>query len=240
MVFTEQMTVGEIAAANPSAASVFEKYQIDYCCGGQKSLAAACEEMRLSPAIVLEEVEQAAPESEATDWTTASLAELADHIVARHHSYLRTELPALSGRLAKVATVHGARYGETLGPLRDTFEGLHDELISHMFKEEVVLFPWIKRMEEGARSGAGLPHGHCGSIRKPIGVMEHDHDNAGAALAEMRRLTDGYTPPPDGCTTFRALYEGLRALEEDLHRHIHLENNFLFVLASRLEERLLR
>jgi regulator of cell morphogenesis and NO signaling len=238
MILTSERTVGQIAAENPAAARIFEKYGIDYCCGGGKSLAAACEGKEVSPDEVLAEVEQAAPAVDDRDWANAPLTELAEYIVAKHHAFLRAELPALDNRLAKVIEAHGANHGNSLRPLRDTFQAMQSELMSHMLKEEMILFPLIKRMEEAETAGGGLPGAHCGSVNNPIRVMEHEHDSAAAALREMRRVTAGYTLPPDACATYRALFEGLKALEADLHRHIHLENNILFPRASRLEERL--
>ena len=239
MPIAVEKTVGEIAAEHPASVRVFEKLQIDYCCGGGRPLAEACRERGLSADQVVAEVEKAeAPAEAPRDWTAVPLAALVDHILARHHTYLRAELPALAARLLKVLDAHGQNHGDSLVPLRETFEGLQNELASHMMKEEMILFPLIQRLEAADKQGGGLPPAHCGSIRNPITVMEYEHDSAGAALREMRRLTGGYTPPPDACPTYRALLQGLRELETDLHLHIHLENNILFPRAAELESRL--
>lgn len=235
MVSTTDKTVGEIATANPSAARVFEKHGIDYCCGGGRPFDLARREKGLSAEQILAEVEQAKPTGDARDWATAPLPELADHIVNTHHTYLRAALPALDQRLAKVIAAHGPNHGDSLLPLRQTLQGLVEELTAHMMKEEMILFPLIKRIEAAQKAGAGLPGAHCGSVNNPIRVMEYEHDSAANALREMRRVTGDYALPADACNTYRALFEGLQELETDLHLHIHLENNILFPRASELE-----
>jgi regulator of cell morphogenesis and NO signaling len=238
VTLTSERTVGDIASESPAAARIFEKYRIDYCCGGDKSLATACEGKGVSPDEVLAELEHATRSAEDRDWTTAPLAELADYIIAKHHVFLRNELPALGNRIAKVIDAHGAHHSDSLIPLRQTYQALRSELEAHMLKEENILFPMIKSMEQAEMVGAGFSGGHCGSVNNPIRVMQHEHDNAGEALREMRRITCDYTLPADACVTYGALFQGLEALEADLHAHIHLENNILFPRASGLEQRL--
>jgi len=238
VISTNERTVGHIASENPAAARIFEKYRIDYCCGGDKLLAAACEGKDVSPDEVLAELEQATRSPEDRDWTTAPLAELAEYIIAKHHVFLRAELPALDNRFAKVLDAHGAHHSDTLVPLRETFQALRFELTAHMLKEENILFPMIKSLEQAEMAGTGFGNAHCGSVNNPIRVMQFEHDNAGEALREMRRIASDYTLPADACVTYGALFQGLEALEADLHVHIHLENNNLFPRASRLEQRL--
>ncbi len=229
MTLTTERTLGEIAAGNPGAVRVFEKHQLDYCCGGDRPIEQACREKGLSVKQLLREVEQAAATEPPQDWTGRSLAELIDHIVSTHHAYLKAELPALEARIAKVLEAHGAAHSSSLVPLGHTFADMKAELSAHMMKEEMILFPLIKQMEAGT---------HYGSVSAPIRVMEYEHDSAATALREMRRLTSDYSLPPDACHTYRALFGGLRALEIDLHLHIHLENNILFPRAAELEEKL--
>lgn len=238
MVLTKERTVGEIAAGRPSAVRVFERYQIDYCCGGRRSVEQACQEKGVSAEQVLADVENTSSVETATDWTSAPLADLIDYILRKHHAYLRAELPALEYRLAKVLEAHGANHGSSLVPLEHTLQDLKAELGAHMMKEEVILFPLIKQMEAAEKTGAPFRGSHCGSVNNPIRVMEHEHDDAATALREIRRVTSGYTPPPEACNTYRALLQGLQGLEADLHAHIHLENNILFRRASSLESRL--
>jgi regulator of cell morphogenesis and NO signaling len=210
------LTVGELAARSPGAARVFEDYGIDFCCGGARPFEEACRERNLNPAAVMRRIESESADESAhpVNWELAPLNDLIGHILARHHTYLREELPRLAARMAAVRRAHAERDGAMLEALGDVFTHLKDELEMHMRKEEVILFPSILRSE--------------GWIGQPISVMEQEHASAGKALAEMRRLTGGYRPPEHACAAYRALYAGLDALEKDLHMHIHLENNILF------------
>jgi regulator of cell morphogenesis and NO signaling len=224
-----RQTVGEIAAEAPAAVRVFEKYSIDYCCGGKRPLDEVCRERGISPEAVLAEVEQAAARSEPErDWSRASLSELIRHIVSTHHEYLKAELPVLYARLARVIEAHDAKHGEMLRNLREVFAGLRDEITAHLRKEEIILFPAIEELERARAERRAPAPTPFGSIENPIRMMIFEHDNAGEALSRMRALTGGYTLPQEACATFTALYAGLRELEADLHRHIHLENNILF------------
>jgi regulator of cell morphogenesis and NO signaling len=217
-------------AANPSSARLFEKYGIDYCCGGNRLLAEVCSQKGLSVDELSRQLSAADAPAPERDWRGAPLAELIGHIVARHHGYLRTELPDIERKIDKVLEAHGERHGDSLSALRQVFRGLKTELLEHMMKEEHILFPMIQRME--ATSSLAMP---AGAIHYPIRVMEHEHATAGQALAEMRSLTNGFTPPDDACNTFRVLYRQMEELESDLHTHIHLENNILFPRAAELE-----
>jgi regulator of cell morphogenesis and NO signaling len=230
MTVTATETVGEIVAANPSSARLFEKYGIDYCCGGNRPLAEACSEKGLSVEEFSRELTAADAPATERDWRGAPLAELIDHIVGKHHNYLRNEMPEISNKIDKVLAAHGERHGDTLTALCGVFRGLKAELSDHMMKEERILFPMIRNMEVTAR--LTMP---AGAIQHPIRVMEHEHASAGQALAEMRRLTKDFSPPDAACNTFRVLYRQIEELESDLHIHIHLENNILFPRAAELE-----
>lgn len=228
MTIHEQQTVGELAAQSLAATRVLEDHYIDFCCGGAKPFSEACREKNLDPQTVMREIETATraaqPGIDEENWNVAPLGRLIQHILDRHHAYLRAELPRLASWLAAVRRAHGARDGAMLAALDEVFTALKSELEQHMHKEEFVLFPAIQRSE--------------GWIRQPISVMEHEHDTAGRALTELRRLTGGeYRPPEHACATYRALYAGLEALEKDLHYHIHLENNILFPRAMAETER---
>jgi regulator of cell morphogenesis and NO signaling len=224
--FQAQDTVGSIVARKPALSRVFEQARIDYCCGGGKTLDQACREKDLDPDAVLARLEESAAGSEGeplVDAAALGLAELADHIVETHHAYLRSELPRLDRMTEKVADVHGEKESR-LRLVRETFVALFSELSSHMMKEEQVLFPMVRQLE----SSEGVPAFHCGSLANPIRQMEAEHDRAGAALARLRELTDGYTSPDWACNTYRAMIDGLSHLEQDTHQHIHKENNVLF------------
>ncbi len=229
--------LGAIAAGNPQAVRVFEKHQIDFCCGGDRPVEQVCRAKGISTEELLAEIEAAAPANDERDWQAASLTELADHIVARHHAYLRTELPELARMIENVIAAHSLKYADSLLPLRKTFAGLQAELTTHMMKEEMVLFPLVKQMEAAAGAGTALPPAPGGSVSNPVRMMEAEHDSAAGALREMRRLTSGYAVPPDGCITYRVLFQRLQILEADLHVHIHLENNVLFPRAAALERK---
>lgn len=210
-------TVGEIAARLPNSVRVFEKYKIDFCCGGKLPLEDVCAKRGLDPSAVLAEIELE-PAADTTDWQAADLGALIDHILTTHHAYMKTELPRLAAMLAKVKAAHGERHGDLLGPLSAIYAAMKEELDGHLMKEEMILFPLIR----------GTQAAHCGAISNPIRVMLMEHDSAGDALVRMRALTGNYAAPADACNTFRALYFGLAEMEADLHRHIHLENNILF------------
>ena len=224
--------VGQVVAQNPGHAVVFERHGIDYCCGGGQALGDACAARGIASEAVLEELaaQDAQPAADATDWTRAPLGELADHIVATHHAYLNRVLPRLVDLAAKTARAHGERHPEMV-EVQQQVEGLQAELEAHAAKEEMILFPLCKRLDE---TGA-LPQFHCGSVANPIRVMEMEHDSAGSALARIRVLTNNLTAPEDACNTYRALLHGLAELELDLHAHIHKENNILFPRAIERE-----
>jgi regulator of cell morphogenesis and NO signaling len=219
-MITPEKTVGELVVEQPSLSRVFEALGIDYCCGGKKPLEIACAEQ----GIALEDVQdrlQKASEGYARDAdinpAELTFEELIDLIETTHHVYLKRELPRLEMLIGKVVNAHGDK-DPRFHELAHVFAELQAELMPHMMKEERILFPLIRRRNEpGAPSASG-----------PISVMEAEHDSAGDALASMRRLTDGYQAPEWACNTLRALMDGLQELEQDLHAHIHKENNILF------------
>jgi regulator of cell morphogenesis and NO signaling len=237
MLNTATETIADMVRDQPLRANVFERHQIDYCCNGKRSLEEVCAERGLDPEQLRAEL-GAAPQADAGEsFATTSLADLADHIVKRHHAYLRTNLPSIAHKAQRVVAVHGDNH-KFLGKLEQVFQGLADELTQHMMKEEMVLFPLIGRMEQAEQAGQAPPAAPGGSVRNPIRMMEHEHDDAGRALATIRELTSNFQPPAGACNTFCALYAQLEDLERDLHTHIHLENNILFPRAAELEQRL--
>lgn len=229
-------TVREIALEQPTSIRVFERLGIDYCCGGRMPLTEACNARNLDANEVAAAVAAAAttPEPAGIDWTKASLTALIDHIVATHHQYVLNELPRLGRFAEKLAAKHGERQPH-LPALRIVITQLSEELIHHLGKEEHVLFPYIIRLEESQASGGAQPH-HCfGSVTNPIAMMTREHDDAGAALAQIQQLTQNFTPPSDACPTYIGFYVALKEFQHDLHQHIHLENNILFPRAIELE-----
>jgi len=229
-------TVRDFALEYPAATRVFEKLGIDYCCGGNLSLEQACRTAHLPVDEVLRSIEAATAAIAGTeqDWATAPLGELIAHIQSTHHAYTREEIEALPQLLEKVFVVHGATHPE-LARIRDTFAGLAAELRMHMMKEEMVLFPYVVRMEESAARQTPLMPPPFGTVSNPVAMMVHEHDSAGEALRDIRAASNGFAPPEGACTSFRSLYQRLAAFEADLHQHIHLENNILFPRAIALE-----
>ncbi len=228
-------TVGDIVVRRPGLSRAFERAGIDYCCGGRKTLDEACREKGLNPQAFMTELERAvapAGEEQTVDAAAMSLSELADHLEQTHHVYLHSELPRLEAMTEKVASVHGDKDARLL-EVSQVFRGLADELSSHLMKEEQILFPMVRQLE----ASQNAPLFHCGSVGNPIRVMGIEHDDAGAALAKLRELTDGYTSPEWACGTYRGMLDGLAQLEWDLHQHIHKENNVLFPRAIEMEAR---
>ncbi len=230
---TPETSVGELVAQRPALSRLFERLGIDYCCGGKQPLALACRDRGLDAATVFAMLEaavaSAAPADE-VDAASMSLTELADHIEETHHAYLKHELPRLRHLAFRVANAHGQRLPWT-NQLAQVVEGFVRELQSHMMKEEQILFPMVRQIDAAEKA----PEFHCGSLANPIRVMEAEHQEAGDALATMRTLSSGFTPPPDACNTFRALLDGLKQLEADMHQHVHKENNVLFPRALERE-----
>jgi regulator of cell morphogenesis and NO signaling len=228
---TPDMTVAAIATAAPATIHVFQEHEIDFCCGGKIPLSEACRRRGLDVLAILSALRSAVTPVTEQSWSEASLTALVRHIQGRYHEPLRAELPRLSAMLEKVVSRHGEHLPERLLPLQETFRILQRELLAHMEKEDRVLFPAIVALEPGdAASGPRA----AAWIQSPIAAMEAEHDEAGAALAFIRRVTDGFDPPDWACPTFRGLYYGLMQLEADMHLHVHLENNVLFPRAARL------
>lgn len=232
-------TVRELALENPQATRIFERLGIDYCCGGNKSLEEACTAARLSPNEVLQSLKAAEQGANGNgkdrNWQTEALGDLVDHINNTHHKYTREEIARLGPLFDKVCSVHGNNHPELL-EMRTSFRGLAGELTMHMMKEEMVLFPYIVRMEEAVIQKEPVLPPPFGSVQNPVAMMIHEHDSAGEALHAMRQASAGYTAPPDACISFQTLYRALTEFEADLHQHIHLENNILFPRAIELEQ----
>lgn len=229
-------TLGQIAAKDLRKAAVFKKYGLDFCCGGKKTVKEACFDKGLDVTRIEHELQQVDKDVSArplpyNDW---SLDFLADYIVNTHHSYIKKSLPDIRSCAAKVAQVHGSVHPELL-PIHQLVESLSIELLAHLEKEETILFPFIKKLASVA-SGQALAYSPFGLIENPITVMEAEHETAGTILEEIRSLTNNYTLPEDACASYSLLYRLLNEFENDLHLHVHLENNILFPKAVAIEK----
>ncbi len=227
-------TLAALVDAHPSLARELEQRGLDYCCGGRRSLAESCAEAGLDPKRTADELLAAITSVEPAPWTSFGAVELIDHLVATHHAYLWAEMPRLSALAEKVDGVHAARHPE-LADIRRCWEEIRADMEPHLMKEERVLFPMARELAASHAAAGGTPSFHCGTLRNPISVMLSEHDRMGELLALMRRLTDTYRAPADGCASYTALFDGLMQFEMDTHLHVHKENNVLFPLIVRLE-----
>lgn len=224
-----ETTVAQLVTTQPGRAKIFEQLGIDYCCGGDRSLAEACRSHDLDPDTVVRMLDATAHTgpSDDTDWTSASLGELIDHITSTHHEYLRRELPRLEPLLMRVTEAHGEEV-PWLDPVLEIFQTLKVDLETHMMSEEERVFPSIRALESDSDPT------ESSLDRQGIEKMIDEHDDTGTALDRLRELTNGFTPPENACPKFQAAMDGLQKLETDLHQHVHKENNILFPRARSL------
>lgn len=234
----EGESVGQIAAKDLRKAEVFKKYGIDFCCGGKKSLKQVCEEKGLELATVEAELDNARETQPAAEnYDRWNIDFLADYIYNKHHQFYYDEEPVIMDLLAKVINRHGQHFPE-LYRVGSLFENLTQELNSHFVKEEKIVFPFVKGLVQAKQTGRVEELQKQFSLLQPIQMMESEHEDAGEVLEELNKITNNYTPPSGACNSFQFLYKKLKALEEDLHQHIHLENNILFPKALALEKEL--
>lgn len=226
----QELTVGQMVARYPRTARVFETRGIDYCCGGKRSLAEACERKGLDPASIradLAEALRAEPPAGETDWDRVPIADLIDHIESSHHGFIRAERPRLTALARKVARVHGERHPE-LEELASAVDRVFQDLDPHLAKEEQDFFPAFRTW---ARSAPGTaPEA---SLLEAAERLEQEHADIGKLLGSIQELTSGFQPPQDACNSYLALFHGLEQLDADLHEHIHEENNILHVRIAR-------
>ena len=223
-----QLTLAQIVNNDFRASAVFEKYHLDFCCKGKRTLEQACAEQQLSVSEVASDIENSYAENKpAPDFNKMTLTGLYDYIVQTHHTYVKKELPQIHAYLQKVASKHGEKHQE-LSKIFELFTALKEEMESHMQKEELILFPRIKELEKLVNLENANLQININYLQSPITVMEQEHDHAGSLLKEIRLLSNDYNPPIDACTTYRLSFAVLEAFELDLHQHVHLENNILF------------
>ena len=231
MIELMNQTLSQIVTENYQAAQVFEKYGLDFCCKGKRSLTEACKEKSLPVENVVKDLSDALTSADnKREFKEMSLTELTEYIVRVHHNYVKQNMPPILMYILKVATKHGARF-PFMHEVYDLFLELEEEMTQHMAKEEKILFPRIKLLELNAAQ-ENTP----GYISAPVEVMETEHDHAGTIMEKIRVLTGNYLAPDDACTTFRLALASLQAFESDLHHHVHLENNILFPKAIALHQ----
>ncbi|MFZ4591574.1 MAG: iron-sulfur cluster repair di-iron protein [Ignavibacteria bacterium] len=239
MNFTTQNTLAEIVKSDFRTARVFENHNLDFCCKGNRALAEACIEQKLDANEILSEVTSVCTEKnsekDSASWKTE---ELVNHILNTHHVYVKRMLPVILAHSQKVSEVHGKNHAE-VKEIAEIFERIHNELSSHLMKEERMLFPIILQLSEMEKNNSKMEVSPFGSIQNPIDVMEREHVEAGEGFYKIRELSNNYNPPEDACTTYKILYQELNEFEQDLHTHIHLENNILFPKAVELEKKLM-
>jgi regulator of cell morphogenesis and NO signaling len=223
------LTLAQIVNNNHHAASIFEKYHLDFCCKGRRSLEQACSEQQLQVSQVVEDLETifAKDNNVSLDFDKMDLAQLCDYIVQTHHAYVKNEMPQIYAYLHKVASKHGDRHPE-LYKIFEIFAAVKEEMEGHMKKEELILFPRIKELQKLSNNDNANFQLSITYLQSPITVMEQEHDHAGNMMNDIRILTANYVPPQDACTTYRLSFASLQAFEIDLHQHVHLENNILF------------
>ncbi|WP_426485823.1 iron-sulfur cluster repair di-iron protein [Flavobacterium sp. 2] len=230
-------TIGSFVAEDFRTAAVFSKYKIDFCCKGNRTVTEVCEKQNIDADILLENVLQVAQSENngSIDFNSWPLDLLADYIEKTHHRYVEEKTNVLLPFLDKLCNVHGANHPE-LFRINELFIGCAGELAQHMKKEELVLFPFVKRMVKTKESDGILSQPTFGTVSNPIAMMMNEHDNEGERFRAIAELTNNYTPPADACTTYRVTFAMLKEFEADLHKHIHLENNILFPKAVVLEK----
>jgi len=228
-------TVGDFVAEDYRTAKVFEKHGIDFCCGGKVPLADACRERGIDPAAILREIGEAksTPVARGENFAAWGLPFLSDYIVNTHHGYLRENTEQIAIYARKIAEVHGARHPEAV-EIAAIFDKVAADMTVHLREEEEVLFPIIKRIDAARKEGTAPGTEDLETLKASLGKLNHEHDEIGDAVHEIRRLANGYTVPGDVCTTFALTYRMLKEFEDDLHKHVHLENNILFPKAGEL------
>lgn len=232
---TGSETIGAVVAKNYRAADVFEKYGIDFCCGGNVPVAQACKDRGIDPEALRRELERATAEplTSSVNFDAWELPTLADYIVDTHHVYLKQNTAAIIAYTEKVAQVHGAHHPEVI-EIASIFGRLAADITLHAAKEEDLLFPAIHRLVALKDAGGNPETGDVERLRAVLAELLHEHDEVGAAIHEIRRLARDYQVPADACNTFTVTYQKLKEYEDDLHKHVHLENNILFPKATKL------
>lgn len=234
----EKQTIGEYVAKDFRTAAVFSKYGIDFCCKGNRTIEEACSKKGLDFKVIETKINQLLEikSENYIDFKSWPSDLLVDYIEKTHHRYVEEKTPILLAFLDKLCKVHGNTHPE-LFLINELFIGCSGELAQHMKKEELILFPFIKQMANAIRTNQALEQPHFGTVENPIAMMKHEHENEGERFVKIADLTNNYTPPSDACNTYKVTFSMLQEFEQDLHKHIHLENNILFIKAIEMEEK---
>jgi len=239
MDLTYQNSVGEVVANDFRTAAIFEKYGIDFCCKGHRSIDEACERKSILTEEVMRELKKhfSSENTDCPDYKSWPSSQLIDYIIEKHHGYVTETTPLIIRYLDKLCKVHGEKHPE-LFDVNRLFNESAEELAQHMKKEELVLFPWIKEMDLASDDSANKPPSFERMIQQPVHMLMHEHEAEGDRFQTIETLTNTYQVPADGCSTYKVAYQMLQEFQNDLHLHIHLENNILFPKAIELEEKL--
>ena len=231
--------IGQFVADDFRTAAVFSNYGIDFCCKGDRIIEEVCEKNGLEVNEILNELHAVtnSATNQSIDYKSWPLDLLADYIEKKHHRYVEEKIPVLLQFLNKLCSVHGGRHPELL-KINELFTASANELTSHMKKEELILFPFVKRMITTKLETSSIHSPQFDSVNSPIATMMQEHDNEGERFRKIAELSNNYNPPADGCNTYQVTFAMLKEFEEDLHLHIHLENNILFPGAIALEQQL--
>lgn len=232
---TENKTIGAIVADDFRAASIFAKYGIDFCCGGEMTLASVCAERNLNFQAIIQELEavQSAPIDRSQNYAAWSLPFLADYIVNTHHAYLKENDPQIAAYAQKIAAVHGENHPELL-EIAAIFDKIVVDMTGHLQEEEEVFFPALKRVNDAKINGQTPDSKDQETIRTSLLKLRREHEEIGDAVHKIHHLAKDYAIPGDACNTFTVTYHKLKEFEDDLHKHVHLENNILFAKAEKL------
>ena len=237
----ENQIIGELVARDYRTASVFKKYSIDFCCQGNRTIEEACEKKNIDTKKVLEDLVamMEAKSESTTDYQSWPLDLLADYIEKKHHRYVQEKTLEIQPYLDKICKVHGERHPELL-EIKEEFNASAGELAAHMKKEEMILFPFIRKMTKAKLENTKVDAAHFGTVKNPIQMMMNEHTVEGNRFRKIEELSNNYTPPLDACNTYRVSFALLKEFEQDLHLHIHLENNILFPRAIEIEKELIQ
>ncbi len=231
-----EKTIGQMVAEDYRTAQIFKNHKIDFCCKGNRSIAEVAEKSKLDPNSLIAEIKAVKDRNnnDNSDFKSWPIDLLADYIEKKHHRYVEESIPVLNQYLEKLCRVHGERHPE-LFQITEHFKACGGELAMHMKKEELVLFPAVRKMVKAKQTGTTMERPHFGTVKNPIQVMMAEHETEGDRFSIIDDLSNNYNPPTDACNTYRVTFSLLKEFEEDLHHHIHLENNILFPKAEALE-----